>query len=73
LWRGRELGINTQFLREKFEVRRGEAGALRSGVQSLGDVLRIYTDEAVRLRGIERGNLFDASYVVVMRRIGAVC
>jgi len=47
----RELGINTQFLREKFEVRRGEVGALRSGAQSLGDVLRIYTDEAVRLRG----------------------
>jgi hypothetical protein len=33
------------------EVRRGEVGALRTGVQSLGDVLSIYTDETVRLRG----------------------
>ena len=63
--KARELGMSTQFLREKLEVRRG-VEALRSGLQSLGDVLRIYTEEAVRPGGIESGGLIDAWYVVTM-------
>jgi len=35
-------------------------------------VLRVYTEEVVRLRGVERGSLFDA-YVVAVRLIGGVC
>jgi hypothetical protein len=49
--KARELGMEIQFLREKLEeeVKRGEVEALRSGLQSRGDVLkRINTEEAVR-------------------------
>jgi hypothetical protein len=49
--KARELVMEIQFLREKLEdeVKRGEVEALRSGLQSRGDVLkRINTEEAVR-------------------------
>jgi hypothetical protein len=49
--KARELGMEVQFLREKLEeeVKRGEDEALKSGLQSGGDVLkRINTEEAVR-------------------------
>ncbi len=49
--KARELGMEIQFLREKLEeeVKRGEDEALKSGLQSGGDVLkRINTEEAVR-------------------------
>ena len=49
--KARELGMEIQFLQEKLEeeVKRGEVEALRSGLQSRGDVLkRINTEEAVR-------------------------
>jgi hypothetical protein len=48
---GEGLGMEIQFRREKLEeeVKRGEVEALRSGLQSRGDVLkRINTEEAVR-------------------------
>jgi hypothetical protein len=43
-------------------------------LQSGGDVLkRIDTERLSDSGGIERGGLIDASYVVTMGRIGAVC